>query len=49
MFKVIKGKELQKEIDNHNCCLRCGCSKKEARYGSACNAWGVSYKKHIYK
>ena len=49
MFKVIKGKELQEMIDNQEICLRCGCSRKEARDGFACNAWGIDYKKHIWK
>lgn len=51
MFKVIKGKELQKMIDNQEICLRCGIEKKLVKKdgSTGCKSWGKCYPKHIYK
>jgi len=50
MFKVIKGRELQKLIDNKEICLRCGMDRKVIRRDNAdCIVYNKYYPKHIYK
>jgi transcription elongation factor Elf1 len=51
MLTQISKKELKRQLDNHEICLRCGTEKKLVKKEGSigCSVYGTHYKKHIYK